>query len=285
MIYLVTAFAVLVAAGGLCIFLNPGPKAEQSERTAWLKTIPIAHRGLHTNDSRVPENSLKAFAKAVENGYAIELDVQLTADGKVIVFHDYNLRRMTGLARDTADLTAGQIHPLRLLNSNHGIPLFKEVLSLVRGQVPLLIEVKNEGAVGKLEAALVEDLRGYEGEFAVQAFNPFVLRYLRKHAPGFVRGQLAGSFQGETLAFWKKFLLRHLLLNQISHPHFVAYETGKLPPWLARRMKQKGLYLLTWTVDKLEDFYEAAKVFDNIIFEGFRAPLANAATDAKGRSG
>lgn len=269
MAYLFSAAAAMLAALILLIYINPGPGVKQDRRTAWLKRMPIAHRGLHSNDAHVPENSLKAFWQAVERGYAIELDVQLTADGKVIAFHDYNLKRMTGLNKQVSDVTWAKMQQLRLLDSDQGIPLLSDVLDLVAGTVPLLIEVKNESQAGRLEAAIIETLNNYRGEYAVQAFNPFVLQYFRHHAPWIIRGQLAGSFKGENLAWWKKILLRYLLLNHISCPQFVAYETGALPRWMARRLKQKGLYILTWTVKNSDGFSRDIKLADNVIFENF----------------
>jgi glycerophosphoryl diester phosphodiesterase len=270
MIYVPIAVLALILILAFCIYINPGPKVEQTGRTAWLKSLPIAHRGLH--NSQAPENSMAAFQKAVEAGYGIELDVQLSADGHVVVFHDYNLQRMTGHDSEVKDLDWSQLKELNLAGTGQGIPLLSDVLALVRGQVPLLIEIKNEGKVGRLEQAVIKDLRGYAGGFAIQSFNPFVLRYIREHAPGIVRGQLSGTFKGEDLAFFKIFLLKFLLLNFLSRPAFVSYATGALPEWFARRLRGKGLYLLAWVVRDADEYAQAKTVFDNVIFEDFSAP-------------
>lgn len=273
MIYAFIAVAVLFFALGIFIYVNPGPNVSQGNRSAWLKTVPIAHRGLHTNDAESPENSLSACQRAIDRGYGIEIDVQMSSDGQAVVFHDHNLKRMTGVDMHINEMPWAEMKKLKLMGSNQGIPLLGDVLDLVRGQVPLLIEVKNEGApVGVLEAAMIRELREYSGEFAIQAFNPFVLRYFAGNAPEFVRGQLSSSFKGDSLAVYKKFLLRYLLLNHLSRPSFVAYETGALPGWFARRLKKKGLHLLTWTVRDMEEYNRSIKIFDNVIFEGFDAP-------------
>jgi glycerophosphoryl diester phosphodiesterase len=238
--------------------------------TAWLKRLPIAHRGLH--NSQAPENSLAAFQRAVEAGYGIELDVQLSADGHVVVFHDYNLKRMTGLDREVKDLDWPQLKELQLAGTDEGIPLFKDVLALVRGRTPLLIEIKNDGKTGRLEKTVIEELRGYAGEFAIQSFNPFVLLYFRKHAPGIVRGQLSGPFKGQNLSLIKVLVLKYLLLNFLSRPAFVSYATGALPQWFARRLRRKGLYLLAWVVSDVNEYDQAVKIFDNVIFEDFSVP-------------
>jgi glycerophosphoryl diester phosphodiesterase len=268
--YLAIALAALAVGGILLIYLNPGPKVTQTEKTAWLVRKPIAHRGLHTDDSDVPENSLKACRLAMEAGYGIEVDLQMTADGKAVVFHDHSLKRMTGVDKKINTLTWDEVKELKLMGSQEGIPLFTQLLDLVQGRVPLLIEIKNEGApVGQLEAAVIEDLQHYQGEYAVQVFNPFVLKYFKEHAPHITRGQLASSFKGDGLALYKKFLLRYLLLNHLSAPHFIAYDADTLPGWFANSLRQKGLYLLAWTVKSETAARRARELYDNIIFEGF----------------
>lgn len=272
MFYALGIIAALLFAFFTLIYIIPGPRGQQSDKSAWLRTVPIAHRGLHGD--KIPENSLAAFAAAVEAGYAIEMDLQLSADGKVVVFHDYGLARMTGFKQKVRETSWEQLRQLKLAGSEQGIPLFSELLALVAGKVPLLIEVKNEGAVGALEQAVIDQLKGYQGDCALQSFNPFVVQYFAKHAPEMTRGQLSSNFKGEKLALWKKFLLRNLLLNFISKPAFIAYEYGALPDWFARRVREKGLLLLTWTVRNEEDYKRARLLFDNIIFEGFLAPPA-----------
>lgn len=262
--------AGLILAVALVIFINPGPRLKNRGSFAWLAEVPFAHRGLH--DSAAPENSLAAIQKAVAAGYGIEIDVHLSADGRVVVFHDYNLKRMTGLDKELKDLTWAQLQELRLAGTEQRIPLLTEVLDLVGGQVPLLVEIKNEGKVGPLEQAVIEDLRGYDGDFALQSFNPFVLRYVRDAAPDFIRGQLSSSFKGDDLAPIKVFLLKYLLLNFISRPVFVSYACGALPKWFARRLRQKGLYLLAWTAKDVDEYIGAREIFDNVIFEGFTPP-------------
>ena len=144
---------------------------------SWLVETPIAHRGLH--DKNIPENSLSAFSKAVEKGYAIELDVQLIADGTVVVFHDKSLSRMTGNDGYLKFLNKDDLKILKLKNSKEHIPTLQEVLDLVNGKTPILIEIKNEAKVGKLEQSLIDILKNYNGEYAVESFNPFSLQYVK----------------------------------------------------------------------------------------------------------
>lgn len=235
----------------------------------WLTNIPIAHRGLHTGDSLVPENSIKSFEKALEKGYAIELDVHITKDDKIIVHHDYSLLRMTGFEGFIKETTWDSIEKLNLLETEEKVPSFEDVLELISGKVPILIEIKNEGSPGRLEEKLIQILKDYNGDFAVQSFNPFVVKYFKDNAPGIMRGQLSGDFKGENLAGYKKFLLRNLLFNFITLPHFVAYEVDKMPGNIKKRLKRANIPILIWTVKSIDDYKKLRKDFDNVIFEGF----------------
>jgi len=233
---------------------------------SWLVDQPIAHRGLH--DKSTPENSIASFAKAIEQGYAIELDVRIIADGTLIVFHDDSLSRLTDNDGYIKFLNKNDLALLKLKGTNEGIPTFEEVLKFVDGKVPLLIEIKNEGKVGDLEKAVIETLKDYKGEYAVQSFNPYVLEYFYKHAPHILRGQLAGYFKGEKLSFFKKYALKRMILNEkVSHPDFIAYEAKKLPNHYVR--KYKKLPLLAWTVKSQGEYLKVVKHCDNVIFEGF----------------
>ncbi len=234
---------------------------------SWLVETPIAHRGLH--DKLSPENSLSAFEKAVEKGYAIELDVQLLADDTVVVFHDDSLSRMTGNDGYIKFLNKEDLKVLKLAGSKESIPTFEEVLKLVDGRTPILVEIKNGNTkVGKLEQSVIDLLKNYKGEYAVQSFNPFSLNYFKLHAPKILRGQLSGYFKGEKLAFVKKFLLKRMSFNKnVSEPNFISYDASTLPNRFVR--KYKRLPLLAWTVRSKEEYLKTIKYCDNIIFENF----------------
>ena len=232
----------------------------------WLVETPIAHRGLH--DKNTPENSLSAFAKAVEKGYAIELDVQLLADGTIVVFHDDSLARMTGNDGYIKYLNKDDLKALKLKGSKETIPTFEEALKVIDGRVPVLIEIKNQYKVGKLEQEVIDILKNYQGEYAVQSFNPFSLGYLKEHAPNILRGQLSGTFKHSKLAWIKRFLLKRMRFNKkVSEPHFISYEASALPNRFVR--KYKKLPLLAWTVRSKEEYLKVVKYCDNIIFEKF----------------
>lgn len=236
-------------------------------KNSWIAKQPITHRGLH--DNAHPENSLGAFENSIVSGLPIELDVHILKDGKIVVFHDDNLKRMTGLDRKIRSCDYEEIKNLNLLDTNYKIPLIEEVLELVDGKVPLMIEIKNEGRIGNLEKGLHEFLKKYGGDFAIQSFNPFSVGWFKENAPRIVRGQLSGDFRGEDLAFYKKLLLRNFALNRVSSPHFVNYDIRVLPCWAAKRQKDNGLLLLGWTACSIEQYEQAKKICSNVIFEGF----------------
>jgi len=263
---------------GVSFFLKFARAAERIEpgRLAWLEETLIAHRGLH--DEKIPENSLPAFQAAIEKGYPIELDVTMTKDRKLVVYHDKKLRRGMGIDAYLHDLTYDELTQYKLFGTAEKIPLFAEVLATVAGRVPLLIEIKNEGKVGEMESLLYQELQGYKGQYAIQSFNPFTLQWFKNNAPEVIRGQLAGSFwvsdyevewAGTTrLPWYKKILLRNLLLNFVSRPHFIAYEAKNLSTVRLRSLRRLGVPILGWTVKTKAEYEEAKTKFNNLIVEG-----------------
>lgn len=237
---------------------------------SWIVNLPIAHRGLH--GGQIPENSIEAFKKAIAAGYAIELDVQMLADDTVVVFHDYNLDRVTGIDKMVNTLRLKDLPNIKLGDSKETIPLFTDVLKLINGKVPILVEVKNEGKVGKLEETVLKMLKEYKGEYAIQAFNPFVLNYFYKNAPEIPRGQLSSYFKGEKLAFYKKFILKRMYLNKrVSHPDFITYQTENLPNRFVNRCKH--LPIIAWIVKSEAEQKRVCPPCVNVIFEEYRPAI------------
>jgi glycerophosphoryl diester phosphodiesterase len=234
----------------------------------WLLHKPIAHRGLHSGDSDCPENSLKAFDKAMQRGFPFELDVHLLADGNVCVFHDPNAKRMTGIKRLIKDLSYEDIKQMRLLESDQKIPLLEEVLSLIQGKVPFLIEIKNRGDVGPLESATFKLLSKYNGNYAVVSFNPQTLRWFMKNFSEVPRGQLAGGFEDKTVPMLRRMLMRNLLYNGIGKPHFVGYDVRYLPNIPVAILKKCGVQIIGWTAHSLEELKRVRSFCNNIVFEG-----------------
>jgi glycerophosphoryl diester phosphodiesterase len=241
---------------------------------AWLISTPIAHRGLHGLDSGVPENSLAAFDAAASKGYPMELDVQLSRDGQVVVLHDTNLERMTGMNAAVRDTDYSAMSKLRLRDSDQHIPTLAEVLDLVSARVPIMVEVKSTGTVGELEQSVSSILSSSKQEAAIVSFNPLSLKYFRNKAPQLPRGQNSGLFVKSdvdevNLNLATRIALQYMLLNSLSRPDFVSYQlegASTLPVILRRKL---GMPVLTWTAKSPDDEATARKYADNIIFENF----------------
>jgi glycerophosphoryl diester phosphodiesterase len=231
---------------------------------AWITARAIAHRGLHDRDGR-PENSLAAFGAAAEAGHPIELDVHATADGAVVVIHDDTLERMAGDRRRVDQIDLSELRGLRLAGTDQRIPMLREVLDLVGGRVPVFIEIKNRGKVGRLEGTLVRELNSYAGEIAVISFNPDSLVVMAELDPDIPRGQLSGTFKDEDLESYKKVVLRHLLMNWKSRPHFIAYELGALPYIGVTLQRWRGRPILGWTAEDADDVRRARGLCDQVI--------------------
>lgn len=233
----------------------------------WLLNTPITHRGLHDNLT-VPENSLAAFRRSVEAGYPIELDVRLLRDGYICVFHDIYLSRMTGEKGSILKKTSKEIRNIKLLGTEEYIPLLSEVLKLVDGKVPLLIEIKNRRGVGQLENRLLHLLNGYKGEYAVESFNPLVVKWFRDNAPGIIRGQLSGAF-GAIRTMSRRAFLRGYLFSRLCRPDFIAYDIRYLPARRVNNFRLNGIPVIGYTAKSQEEYENASYYCDNIIFEGF----------------
>ncbi|MBS1664776.1 MAG: glycerophosphodiester phosphodiesterase [Bacteroidetes bacterium] len=241
----------------------------------FLLSRPIAHRGLHS--PTVPENSLAAFKAAMDNQYAIELDVQVIADHEVVVFHDDNIQRMCGTSKPVDTLVRQDLGFCVLKsgaqNRQETIPLLTEVFRLIDGRVPILIEIKRQPQVKQANSYILNELKKYQGAFAIQSFDPMILGWFAKHAPHIIRGQLSSNFKSEPLNPITKYLLRNFKLNFVSKPAFIAYDVKDLPRADLERRRKKGEPVIGWTVDS-QTVYEKVKSYcDNIIFEGFQ-PLS-----------
>jgi glycerophosphoryl diester phosphodiesterase len=277
---------VLIAAlASLAVYLwmlMPAPP--NARMRTLLKGMKFAHRGLFDNKTDRPENSLKAFAAAMEKGYAIELDIHLSRDGELVVFHDDSLARICGVQKPVGSLSLSELESLRLLDSAETIPSFEKVLSLVDGQVPLLVEFKT-GLPGSSDVAAICEramraLDAYKGLYFVESFDAPVLGWFRKNRPAVMRGQLALGFGTYALALGKKGaqaiplyrrrMLSWLLCNYISRPHFISYrfEDAGIPLRLCRFL---GAMVSVWTVRKAEDSVRLLREYDAVIFEGFNA--------------
>lgn len=267
-ILLIVISATVLALLALWLFLI-APRARKKEMQPFLR--PYAHRGLWGEG--VPENSLAAFRSAAEAGFAIELDVQLSADGVVMVFHDYTLDRVCGQTGRLSDLTADELSRIPLSGvASECIPTLQQVLEAVGGRVPLLIELKGESGDTRLVPALLKALEGYQGLYCMESFNPLLLRAVKKQAPHVVRGLLSTDLIKEKRKGSKllNFALSKLLVTFLCRPAFHAWD-GHHSRRVALRVGIRlfGAASLVYTVrdEKAYASYIEKGIFP--IFEGF----------------
>jgi glycerophosphoryl diester phosphodiesterase len=240
----------------------------------WLIERPVAHRGLHGNG--VIENTLGAARAAVDAHYAIEVDVQLTADNEVVVFHDDTLDRLTTATGRVAARSLAELRQIAIRGTDERIPTLQELLDKVAGRTPIVIELKSDwNGDERLPARVAEVLTGYAGPVAAMSFDPEILVALQKLAPGLPRGIVAERYYDDSE--WKpltpaqKFKFGNLLHIHRTKPHFVAYYIRDLPaiaPLAARHLL--GMKLLTWTVRTDAERRKARWWANQMIFEGFR---------------
>lgn len=254
------------AAIGVPLFLvAPGSVTKRQKAPFWGRNF--AHRGLHSEDKSVPENSLEAFRLAAAAGYGVELDVQLSKDGQVVVFHDDTLDRVCGVHSRVDEKTFNELKLLRLCGTEQRIPLLTEVLGVIRGKGPLIVELKNGRRNRELCEKTYDILSDYEGQVCIESFNPMIVRWFRKHAKDLVRGQLASTFDdyGEGVSKPTAFLLSRCLLNFLSRPQFIAYRIG-CRPLTVHLSEALGAMRVGWTSHN----ERSERHRDGVIFEFYR---------------
>lgn len=229
-----------------------------------------AHRGLHSQESGIPENSLAAFRRAVQEGKGIELDIHLTKDKKLVVFHDDTLERICGISGTVEEMTYEQLKKLELAGTKEKIPLLRDVLTCVNGRVPLLIEVKLPSQNTEICRWLVREMKGYRGAFLVQSFNSLVLFWLKKHRGDILRGQLSENLvrNDRTQHYLLRFCVKYLLSNCICRPDFISYrltDCGNISLWLNQYLFR--VPVAVWTVKNQTEMRRARRRFQMYIFE------------------
>lgn len=234
--------------------------------------VKYAHRGLHGKGA--PENSMKAFELAVQNGYGIELDVRFSKDGHLMVFHDATLERVCGIDARVCDKTKDELSGISLDGTDQTVPSFDEVLALVDGKVPLLVEIKQEIGEGDVASAVCRTLSRYSGAYIVETFNPLALAKVKKLLPDARRGLLCDRFT--TQKKYQKplyYLLQAFVLNFLCKPDFIAYNHKAKQGFSYKIVKNVfKTPLVAWTVRSKADEAQAKRDgFKTVIFENYEA--------------
>jgi glycerophosphoryl diester phosphodiesterase len=282
---------VLVAIAALYLLMIMPRMLHRPDRNQFTHVL-YAHRGLHNNASDAPENTMAAFRKAVEGGYGIECDVQLTKDGIPVIFHDFTLARVAryaegqepadavvnpdgshGVKGKVIDYTYEELCAFHILGSQETIPRFEDFLKLVDGRVPLIIELKIELVDLSVCPIVSKMLDSYKGLFCIESFNPLGVFWFRRNRPRIMRGQLSDEFHKDSPAEFKGllyFVLTKLLFNFLTKPDFIAFNR-KYPKSISMKICRKlyGCTCAAWTVKSQEQLLEAREDFDIFIFDSF----------------
>ena len=268
-----TAFGLFLgaaAAVALPVLLSAPGRVSKEQKAPFLGWN-FAHRGLHRADRSVPENSLEAFRLAGEAGYGAELDVQLSKDGQVVVFHDDTLDRVCSVHGRVDAFPYDQLQQMSLCGTEQHIPLFSQVLEVFGGRGPLVVELKTGPRNKELCEKTLALLEGYRGKVCIESFDPRIVAWFRRHAPQLLRGQLAAPMEEYTKDGRGKaqaFILSRCLLNFLARPQFIAYKIGPRP-LIVRLSELLGALKFGWTSHGQEN--EAGR--DGVIFEFYRPRL------------
>jgi glycerophosphoryl diester phosphodiesterase len=257
----------LTFAAGTLVFLT-APGHVPHKTAAPFEGRNFAHRGLHTRDKLVPENSMAAFEAAASAGYGIELDVQLSSDGRVVVFHDNTLDRVCSVHSRVDEKTYDELRSTALCGTEQTVPLFEDVLRCIRGRGPLIVELKTGRHNQELCRKTLKLLRDYKGDVCIESFDPRIVMWFRFHAKKLLRGQLScrpGAFKPEDASRPQAFLLGNCLMNFLGRPQFIAYEIGR-KPFTVKLAEFMGAMRFCWT--SREWVHE--KKNDAVIFEFYR---------------
>lgn len=248
------------------------PEVSRKERMKEYEKQYIAHRGFHDNATACPENTMGAFNNAVEHGYGIEMDVQLTKDKIAVVVHDYDLLRIAGVDKKVSDCTYEELKKYPIFQTKETVPAFKDVLRRIEGRVPLIIELKVERKFRETCEAVARCLDYYHGTYCIESFSPLALWWYKHHRPGVIRGQLATNQRREGLKtpWYIDGILTNCLLNGFSKPDFIAYNcrfSNTFPVAVLRKFYK--CKLAAWTIKSQQELEKHKKIFDVFIFDSF----------------
>ena len=240
---------------------------------SWLIKNPIAHRGLHSINDGIIENSIKAAESAIDKGYSIECDVRITSDNDLVVFHDSNISRLTGVDGVVSEMKSNQLRKINLIGSNETIPNFSQFLDCIRGQVPLICELKSDFNSNNLVAQIALDIaENYAGPIAFKSFDPFLIEFMRTINPKFPLGIVGESHFKSN--YWdhisSEYKFNMINLNHYNHtrPDFISWKYTDLmhsTPFLWKKIS--NLPMLSWTIDNIDNCIFSQKNSHQIVFE------------------
>ena len=255
-----------LALTGACAFLVAPGKRDKEQRAPFMGRN-YAHRGLHKIDKSIPENSLPAFEAAARIGYGVELDVHLTLDDELVVFHDDDLKRICGVEGKVEEKTLAELRQYRLCGTEYGIPTLAEVLAAIDGRCPMIVELKRGSRNRELCRRSYDMLKNYKGHWCMESFDPRMVFWFRVHAPEVLRGQLStrmSSLKKSTNRV-QAFILSRLFTNFLTRPQFIAYEIGR-KPLTVKLCEVLGAMKVAWTSRE----WKTEEKNDAVIFQFYR---------------
>ena len=270
-IYLIT----LLISFFVFIVIMVAPGRYTKKMAAPFRGRYFAHRGLHTKDKSIPENSMRAFEEACKAGYGMEMDVQLTKDRQVVVFHDDDLERVCGVEGLVSDYTYEELQEFRLEGTEERIPLFKDVLDCIAGREPIIVELKSDKMRFVLCQEVMYLLAPYTGDYCLESFDPAIVKWVKKNMPGVLRGQLSAQpdFFSKVSGIGKIFI-SNCMFGLMNRPHFIAYRVGP-KPFTIKLTKLLGAMHICWT-SRPEDMGGTPEIDaannDSVIFEFYTPP-------------
>lgn len=236
------------------------------KNTEWMLEGNFAHRGLH--NEQYPENTKAAFENAFKNSFDIEMDIQLTSDNQIVVFHDKNMKRLCGVDEILEELSYEELQEYRVMNTNERIPLLQEVLSIIPNNVRLLIEFKPTKRHKLLVSSFLELMNDFEHTYAIHSFDPRVVRDFKDMAPKVIRGFISEKFSFKKYGLVGK-ISGYLLFNRRIKPDFINYGIKDMPYNKLDRLKKKGMIIFAYTARTQEQLDFVRNRYDNAVFERF----------------
>lgn len=259
---------ILLILALLYLFLI-APRMVNKPDRSMLYGVHYAHRGLFDNDTDAPENSLLAIRKAVEAGYGIEFDVQLSKDDVPVVFHDASLKRMCGVTGNVWEYTLQELQNMKLAHSNQTIPTLEQVLRTVDGKVPLIIEYKMDRVDTKVCELGNAILEKYRGAYCIESFHPVAVKWYRTYRPDIIRGQLSEDYARHGKRQVSLWVMTNLLTNFLTRPDFIAYCHQDADNVSRRICSRLGALSVAWTIRSAEEYLKAKPHFELFIFDSF----------------